>query len=74
VGAYPQSDSPFDLHDLEGNALEMVRSARPGGPIEKGGAWYFDANFAGRLARHGPLEANTRSITLGLRWCLNTKQ
>jgi formylglycine-generating enzyme required for sulfatase activity len=74
VGRYPESDSAFDLHDVAGNALEMVRSARPGSPIEKGGAWYVDANFTGRLARHGPLDVNTRSIVLGVRWCMDVKQ
>ena len=73
VGHYA-AEGPFDLHDLEGNALEIVRSARPGGPVEKGGAWYVDANFSGRLARHGPLDVNSRSILLGVRWCLDANQ
>jgi formylglycine-generating enzyme required for sulfatase activity len=73
VGRYPESDSPFDLHDVQGNALEIVSSARSGGPVEKGGAWYVDANYTGRLARHGPLDVNSRSILLGVRWCLDPK-
>jgi formylglycine-generating enzyme required for sulfatase activity len=74
VGRHPESDSPFDLHDVDGNVLEHVRSARRGGPIEKGGGWYFDVNFAGRLARHGALDVNTRTTFLGVRWCLDVNQ
>ena len=74
VGRHLGSESPFDLHDVEGNVLEIVRSARPGGPIEKGGSWYFDVNFSGRLARHGALDVNTRTTFLGLRWCRDVNQ
>jgi formylglycine-generating enzyme required for sulfatase activity len=74
VGRYPDSDSPFDIHDVQGNAFEIVGSARPGvRAIEKGGAWYADASFTGRLARHGPLDMNSRSILLGVRWCMDLR-
>jgi eukaryotic-like serine/threonine-protein kinase len=70
VGRHSGDDSPFGLRDVGGNALEIVGSGRPGvRAAEKGGAWYSDANFTGRLARHGPLDMNSRSILLGVRWC-----
>ena len=39
VGLHPESDSPFGVHDLAGNALEAVASRRPGEPASgRGGA------------------------------------
>ena len=75
VGLHTASDSPFDVHDLQGNALEIAASGRPGlQAVEKGGGWYDDESYTGRLARHGPLDVHSRSILLGVRWCQDLRQ
>ncbi len=75
VGLHPESASPFGLNDVQGNALEIVESGRPGGrTVEKGGAWYLDVSYSGRLSRHGALDINSRSILLGVRWCRDVQQ
>src|SRR5262249_28514541 len=45
VGLGEAAESPFGLNDAQANALEIVLSSRPDGQfVEKGGAWYLDAN------------------------------
>ncbi len=70
VGSHPESDSPFGVHDLLGNALEIVAVGRPGAAASgRGGSWYFDAPFSARITSHEPLEAQTRAVYLGFRVC-----
>jgi formylglycine-generating enzyme required for sulfatase activity len=70
VGSHLESDSPFDVHDLLGNALEIVSTARPGAAAAgRGGCWYFDAPFSARITSQEPLEQQTRAVYLGFRVC-----
>jgi serine/threonine protein kinase/formylglycine-generating enzyme required for sulfatase activity len=70
VGSHPESDSPFGLHDVAGNALEVVSGRGPGEAASgRGGCWYFDAPFSARLTSHEPLESQTRAVYLGFRVC-----
>jgi hypothetical protein len=72
VGEHPESDSPFGLSDLQGNAFEIVRSNHDDAAfVEKGGSWYHDMGIAGRLSSRFPLESATRSVTLGARLCMD---
>lgn len=69
VGTHPESASPFGLHDMAGNAMELTRSIRP--PIEvvfRGGAWYHGA-LTQRLYNRTPGEPGTRNIHIGFRVC-----
>ena len=70
VGSHPESDSPFGLHDMAGNALEAVASRRPDEPATgRGGSWYFDIPLSARTTSHEPLEPQTRAVYLGFRVC-----
>ena len=74
VGSHPESASPFGLEDMQGNALEMVTSTHGGrGFRAKGGCWYYDANYSGRLTTSEHLEAGTRAAYLGFRVCASPK-
>ncbi len=70
VGSHPTSDSPFGVHDLEGNALEAVAPHRPDeAATGRGGSWYFEIPLSARTTSHEPLEPQTRAVYLGLRVC-----
>jgi formylglycine-generating enzyme required for sulfatase activity len=70
VGSHPESDSPFGIHDLPGNALEVVASRRPDEAASgRGGSWYFDIPLSARNTSHEPLEPQTRAVYLGFRIC-----
>ena len=70
VGSHPASDSPFGLRDVHGNALEIVRSAKPSAvAVGYGGSWYYD-HVSARVNNRGfPLDRTTRSAVTGLRLC-----
>src|SRR6185295_1813415 len=75
VGSHPESDSPFGVHDMQGNALEVVRSFRsPNVFLGKGGSWYYDAPFSGRLSTAEPLEPESRAPYLGIRVCASKER
>jgi len=75
VGRHPESDSPYGIHDMQGNALEVVRSFRsPNSFLGKGGSWYYDAPFSGRLSTAEPLEPESRAPYLGIRLCSSSAQ
>jgi eukaryotic-like serine/threonine-protein kinase len=70
VGSHPESDSPFGLHDVEGNALEILAASRPDEPaVGRGGAWYYDGNFNARLTCREVFEPQTRAVYAGFRVC-----
>ncbi|HUM10679.1 MAG TPA: protein kinase [Myxococcaceae bacterium] len=70
VGSHPESDSPFLLHDMQGNAREIVRSEHDDVELlEKGGSWYHDVELDGHLAGRFALERETRAVQLGFRLC-----
>jgi len=74
VGSHPQSDSPYGIHDMQGNALEIVRSFRaPGMFLGKGGSWYYDAPFSGRLSTAETIPSETRATYLGIRLCASSE-
>ena len=70
VGSHPASDSPYGLHDMQGNAREIVRSDHDDVDLlEKGGSWYHDLGFDGNLGGRFALEPGTKSLQLGFRLC-----
>jgi eukaryotic-like serine/threonine-protein kinase len=70
VGSHPESDSPFEIHDLAGNALEVVGTRRPEeAATGRGGAWYLDIPFSARNMSHEPLESQSRAAYMGFRVC-----
>ena len=69
VGTHPVSDSPYGVHDLQGNAQEMVEAFRPGAiGAARGGSWYFDT-LTGWLTNGPAIDWKTRSVYLGVRIC-----
>jgi formylglycine-generating enzyme required for sulfatase activity len=70
IGTHLASDSPFGVHDMQGNATEMVTSLHDDAELlEKGGSWYFALPLNGHLGARIAIEAETRSTTLGFRLC-----
>jgi len=75
VGRRPASDSPFAIHDLQGNAGEFVQSVHDDvATVFKGGSWYLDARFDGHLAGRFAVEPNTGSALIGFRLCQDAQQ
>ena len=68
MGSHPASRSPLGVDDLLGNAFEWVRSAE-GGCVNRGGAYYFDADMSGRIDNRTEQEATIRDPTQGMRLC-----
>jgi formylglycine-generating enzyme required for sulfatase activity len=72
VGSHPESESPIGLHDAQGNAFEIVRSVHDDADyFEKGGSWYHEPDFVGRLSSRFSLESGTKAVTLGVRLCMD---
>ena len=70
VGKHRESDSPYGVRDMQGNALEIVRSTHQSDRFRgKGGSWYYDLGYSGRLSTTEILEADSRAPYLGLRVC-----
>lgn len=70
VGTHPESDSPFGIHDLEGNGMERVQlDASRTGTIAKSAAWYLDIPLDGRIAGRSALQRTTVAPSLGFRVC-----
>jgi len=70
VGSHPTGASPYGVEDIQGNALEIIESARwDDEAAVNGGSWYNDVGFSGRLMTHGSLENNTKLIMYGTRMC-----
>lgn len=69
VGSYPQTISPFGLHDTDGNAFELTVSPHGGSLVMvRGGAYYYSA-IQGRTTARFDVPASLRDTTLGLRVC-----
>jgi len=74
IGSHPASDSPFGLHDMQGNAREIVRSDHDDADfVEKGGSWYHELGVDGHLAARFALEFETKTTYLGFRFCAESK-
>jgi eukaryotic-like serine/threonine-protein kinase len=70
VGSHPSGSSPYGVEDIQGNALEIIDSARWDEPAAvNGGSWYNDSGFSGRLMAHGALGNNSKNIKIGARIC-----
>ncbi len=69
VGTYPQSDSPFLLSDMAGNAYEWVHSAlKPGAYLLRSGG-YWNPRFASNSSNRNVTDPSYREQQLGLRIC-----
>jgi formylglycine-generating enzyme required for sulfatase activity len=68
VGAFPASQSPYDVADLAGNVWEWTADAR-GKPWYKGGSFYQNALTAMSSNGNSPGAAGQRNVRIGLRVC-----
>jgi formylglycine-generating enzyme required for sulfatase activity len=70
VGSHPASVSPFGLHDMTGNAVEMTRPSTPGFSdiVLRGGAWYYSERDAA-IATRQAYTTTHRDPRVGLRLC-----
>jgi eukaryotic-like serine/threonine-protein kinase len=69
VGSHPESASPFGVEDLQGNAAELVQSARwQDGMAMRGGSWYRD-RVTQRLDNRFRIAPTTQDMQLGFRIC-----
>jgi formylglycine-generating enzyme required for sulfatase activity len=69
VGSHPASRSPFGLDDLAGNIFEFTQSSLDkGGPVVRGGAYYFNAATC-RITNRNSVFATFRDLTTGVRIC-----
>ncbi len=70
VGAHPASRSPFGVDDMAGNIGELVVSSyRQGGYVIRGGEFYYDSKYAGRIENRWETEPMARDIVTGTRVC-----
>ena len=73
VGSHPDSDSPFGVSDLAGNANEITRSSLgPEQYVLRGGSYYQDANTA-RVTNRAAITPMTRGQSLGVRLCADVE-
>lgn len=72
VGSHPDSDSPFGVHDLAGNAFEWVTSDLRSSPddiaVFRSGS-YYQSEVELRAENRNPGIPTTRDIRCGLRIC-----
>ncbi len=69
VGTYPQSESPFLLSDMAGNAYEWVHSSlKPGSYLLRSGG-YWNPRFAANSSNRNVTDPTYREQQLGLRIC-----
>ncbi|MFO0620499.1 MAG: SUMF1/EgtB/PvdO family nonheme iron enzyme [Polyangia bacterium] len=74
VGSYPQSNSPFQLFDMAGNAYEWVRSSlKPGSYIIRSGG-FWNPKFTANSSNRSVSDSNYREPQLGLRICISFNQ
>lgn len=69
VGSYPQSVSPFGVHDGTGNIFEITVSPfDPNVYVARGGAFFFD-RVTSRLINRYKVDAEFSDSSFGLRVC-----
>jgi formylglycine-generating enzyme required for sulfatase activity len=73
VGAHPASESPFGVHDMAGNAWEVVEARNEKGAFLMRGGSYYQASKTAYLTNREPIDLETRSFIVGLRVCAAIK-
>ncbi|HXI56172.1 MAG TPA: bifunctional serine/threonine-protein kinase/formylglycine-generating enzyme family protein [Polyangia bacterium] len=69
VGAHPLSISPFGLHDMAGNLLEITSTKSGKDQFSgRGGGYYYDTRSA-RLTNREPVDRSLRYPAFGFRVC-----
>lgn len=68
VGSHPASMSPFGVHDMAGNAFELVSGNTPDIQYVRGGAYAFQP-IAARIELHEQFEPAMRDVAVGFRLC-----
>lgn len=69
IGAHPASDSPFGVSDLAGNVWEWIEpTVAPHEAWYRGGSFYQD-RLSARSNNRISIDAETRSVQVGLRLC-----
>lgn len=67
VGSHPDSESPFGVADMTGNAWEWTRALSPA-PKIRGGGWY-QTRLDALATNQEPGEETLRSLVIGFRLC-----
>lgn len=71
VGAHPDSDSPFDLADMAGNAFEWTTAATSTSTfVLRGGSFFYDVK-TNRLTNRAVAVSSLRVGSVGLRVCMD---
>jgi formylglycine-generating enzyme required for sulfatase activity len=70
VGSHPRSISPFGIHDLAGNAWELVEAHDDSSGYGVRGGSYYHAPPSARSANREGYDRSTRSFVVGLRVCV----
>jgi formylglycine-generating enzyme required for sulfatase activity len=69
VGSYPQSQSPFGVHDTTGNVFELTAlDFDPTQRVVRGGGYFYD-KYTVRVVNRLPIDATFRDSASGLRVC-----
>jgi formylglycine-generating enzyme required for sulfatase activity len=72
IASHPESESPFGLHDVTGNAFEFTLGEIPGEYVAKGGSYYHDRKTA-NIANRYVLPGSAKDPSLGLRLCADVR-
>ncbi|MCA9719912.1 MAG: SUMF1/EgtB/PvdO family nonheme iron enzyme, partial [Myxococcales bacterium] len=69
VGSYPQTNSPFNIEDMVGNAFEWTTSnLTESGYVARGGGFFFN-EITARATNRAVVPPNIRDSQLGIRLC-----
>ena len=73
VGSFPQSNSPFGLTDMAGNAFEWTTSIlEKDGYVARGGSFFYDLKSAQSVNRAVVIPV-FRDVGVGFRVCASHK-